>query len=169
FSWPWLERLNNILMKNPESKIWYKEPYVWLLILIPFSAVIMGLIMVFLAINTDDGLVVDDYYKKGLEINMALERDRAARSYGIKADFVVDKTGKLITLILEGNEKLDPPITLHARYIHRTRGRFDREIIFTRSNRDGNYYAVMPELARGNWDILIEANDWRKFLDYTVK
>jgi len=161
--------MNSTLMKNAESKIWYKEPYVWLLILIPFSAVIMGFVMVSLAINTDDGLVVDDYYKKGLEINMALERDRVAKYYGIKADFIVDETGKLITIFLDGNEKFFMPETLQARFIHRTRGGFDKEIIFTRSKQDGNYYAAMPELARGKWDILIEADDWRKFLEYTVK
>lgn len=161
--------MNKTLLNNTDSRIWYKEPFVWLLILFPVSAVIMGIVMITLAVNTDDGLVVDDYYKKGLEINMALERDRVAKYYGIKADFMVDDTGKLITLFLDGNEKFSMPGTLQARFIHRTRGGFDREITLTKSKKDSNYYAAMPELARGNWDILIEAGDWRKFLDYTVK
>ena len=160
--------MNSTIMKNTESKIWYREPYVWMLILIPFSAVIMGVVMITLALKSDDGLVVDDYYKKGLEINMALERDRAAEYYGIKTDFMLDETGKLITLFLEGNESFSMPEVLHARFIHRTRGGFDQEVYLSRSY-DGNYHAGMPDLVRGNWDILVEADDWRKFLEYTVK
>lgn len=156
-------------LKKTKTVIWYREPYVWLLFLFPVSAVIMGFVMLSLAINSDDGLVVDDYYKKGLEINMALERDRAANNYGIEIEYSVDTTGSVITTYLNGNESFTKPETLHARLIHRTRSGLDQEIILTRSKQDGNYYAVMPELARGNWDILIEADDWRKFLEYTVK
>ena len=68
-------------MKKP----WYREPFVWLVILFPASAVIGGMITISLAISSDDGLVVDDYYKRGLEINRTLERDKAAARHGIQA------------------------------------------------------------------------------------
>ena len=44
---------------------WKREPLVWMLIAIPFSAVVMGVVMITLAIQSSSGLVVDDYYKKG--------------------------------------------------------------------------------------------------------
>lgn len=160
--------MNKTLLKNTDSRIWYREPFVWLLILFPVSAVIMGIVIITLAVNTDDGLVVDDYYKKGLEINMTLERDRAAEYYEIDAEIYVDESGGSTTVRLSGNEMFNMPETIHARFIHRTRSGFDRELFLDRSY-DGNYQSGMPDLARGNWDILIEANDWRKFLDYRVK
>ena len=154
--------------KNNQSRIWYKEPYVWLLILFPLAAVIMGIIMISLAIRSDDGLVVDDYYKQGLEINMVLERDRAAVFYGLEMDLSVDETGKRITVHLNGNNIFTMPETLYARFIHRTRSGFDQSLTLTRSH-DGNYHGSMPELARGNWDVLIEADNWRKITKYTIK
>jgi len=159
---------NTPVLKNNQTRIWYKEPYVWLLILFPLSAVVMGIIMITLAIKSDDGLVVDDYYKQGLEINMVLERDRAAVYYGIDADLSVDEIRKGITVHLKGNDMFSMPETLHARFIHRTRSGFDQSIILTRSH-DGSYHTSMPVLARGNWDVLIEADNWRKITKYSVK
>jgi len=160
--------MNTGVSKNNQSGIWYKEPYVWLLILFPFAAVVMGIIMITLAIRSDDGLVVDDYYKQGLEINMALERDRAAVFYGVVTDFSVDEGGKKITVHLNGNELLSMPETLHVKFIHRTRSGFDQSLTLTRAH-DGSYHASMPVLARGNWDVLIEADNWRKITEYSVR
>ena len=54
---------------------------VWMIIMIPFSAVVMGGVMLTLAVSSDDGLVTDDYYRKGLQINRTLERDALAASH----------------------------------------------------------------------------------------
>ena len=40
---------------------WHKEPYVWMLLAIPGSAVAMGVVLLNLATSTYDGLVSDDY------------------------------------------------------------------------------------------------------------
>jgi len=39
---------------------WYKEPWPWVIIAIPGSAVIMGFITLYLAISNPDHLVVED-------------------------------------------------------------------------------------------------------------
>ena len=61
-----------------EPRNWKQEPMVWLLIAIPLSAVIMGVVIITLAINSYSGLVVDDYYKKGKHINRVIARDKCA-------------------------------------------------------------------------------------------
>ena len=71
-------------MRN-EPKNWKQEPLVWLLIAIPFTAVVMGVVMMTLAIQSYSGLVVDDYYKKGKQINRVLARDRFAHELGLAA------------------------------------------------------------------------------------
>lgn len=69
-------------ISNHENiKPWHKEHYVWLIIFFPMLAVIAGIVITILAVQSNDSLVVDDYYKQGLEINRVLERDQSALEY----------------------------------------------------------------------------------------
>ena len=61
-----------------KSNRWHRVPFVWLLIAIPLTAVIVGFVGLALAIRSDDGMVEDDYYKQGMTINRMLDRDKAA-------------------------------------------------------------------------------------------
>ena len=74
------------------TRAWYREPLVWLLISFPLTAVIAGFFTLYLAIISKDGLVVDDYYQRGKEINMSLARDRAAARHGLHASVTLDAT-----------------------------------------------------------------------------
>ncbi len=74
---------------------WKREPLVWMLIAIPFSAVIMGVVMITLAIQSWSGLVVDDYYKKGKQINRVLARDKFAYELGLAAGFKIENDGSI--------------------------------------------------------------------------
>ena len=74
---------------------------VWLVIAIPLSAVIVGMIMLTISIQTFDGLVEDDYYKKGKEINQVLARDEFALSNGITAMVTLDAQTGVVVIDLE--------------------------------------------------------------------
>ena len=52
---------------------------------IPASAVIAGAVMLVLANATWDGLVADDYYQQGMQINRSLARDAEAARLGLEA------------------------------------------------------------------------------------
>ena len=62
---------------------WYRQRWPWLLMLGPAIVVVAGISTAVIALETDDGLVADDYYKRGLGINQTLER--ASRSAGVAA------------------------------------------------------------------------------------
>ena len=47
------------MMMSNDSKPWYREPMVWLVISIPAAAVIVGLSMLGYSIASYDGLVAD--------------------------------------------------------------------------------------------------------------
>ena len=69
----------NQSINNPsdrDTRPWYSHPYVWMVIAFPLAAVIAGFITLTLAIQSDTGLVVDDYYRKGQAINQIIERDQ---------------------------------------------------------------------------------------------
>ena len=53
------------MQSTDKNKPWHSYPLVWMMIAIPFSAVIMGVVMIWLAVDTDDGLVADDFFILG--------------------------------------------------------------------------------------------------------
>ena len=93
---------------------WYREPWVWLLIGLPATAVIGGFITLYLAIISNDGLVVDDYYKQGLEINRILARDKAAATHQLMATVTLDQQQEavVVNLLADPNCALPGQITL---------------------------------------------------------
>ena len=64
---------------------WYRQRWPWLLMLGPAIVVVAGIVTAVIAIETDDGLVADDYYKRGLAINQTLERAARTAVLGLTA------------------------------------------------------------------------------------
>ena len=95
------------LTMNADKKVWYKEPWPWILMALPATAVVAGIITLLLAIRSNDGLVADDYYKQGLGINKVLARQEMAAKMGLKAR--VDLSGSKVVLQLSGREGMALP------------------------------------------------------------
>lgn len=139
---------------------WHRVPLVWMLIAIPLAAVIAGFFMLRLAILSDDGMVVDDYYKHGKEINRVLERDQAASARKLSAVLAFDFAGHGVTLQLASGTSYTPPDELRLQLLHATRAGFDINLTLARQP-GGEYLGPMPGLREGRWHLLLEADDWR--------
>lgn len=139
---------------------WYREPYVWLLITFPLAAVIGGIITIMLAVQSDDGLVVDDYYKKGLEINRTLERDRQAKLLGLDLSIQYGTDLPEVRVFLIAGNKFEYPESLQLSFLNASRDGMDQKLEF-KKNPDNSYTAANPGLARGKWHVLVEQDDWR--------
>lgn len=139
---------------------WYREPMVWLLIALPLTAVIGSFVSLALAIRSDDGLVVDDYYRQGKLINRVLARDQAAARYGLASEVEVDAERRIARVRLTATQAVNLPAQLRLRLMHATRGGLDRDIEASRTP-DGSYQGLLPALAPGHWHAQLEANDWR--------
>lgn len=153
--------LNNRTFMNtlkPKTH-WYREPWVWLMIALPMSAVIGGMITIYLAVSTSDGLVVDDYYKRGKAINMDLARDEAAARYQLRAIIDLDLRDNLMQLQLQSTADALPKVLTFS-LLHPTQPGRDQVIVLRHSG-DGMYYGDIDEIARGNWYLQLEADDWR--------
>lgn len=139
---------------------WYKESYVWLIIFFPMLAVIAGIVTIVLAVQSDDGLVVDDYYKQGLEINRTLERDKSAVDQGLKAVIKINREHGEMVLTLSAVEKFIYPVNLAVKLLHATRSGLDKEVnlILTQNNR---YQGQLTALEKGKWYVHIQRDDWR--------
>lgn len=138
---------------------WYREPFVWLLIAIPGLAVVMGVVTITLAILSYDGLVVDDYYRQGLEINRSLARDRLAESFGLACDLQLTEDSVEAKLSWQHGD-FSPPGKLKLGLFHATRQGFDQLVSLTQRS-TGVYAGRIRSLAPGRWHAQVEAGDWR--------
>lgn len=138
---------------------WYREPWVWLLIALPMTAVIGSMLTIYLAVSTADGLVVDDYYKRGKAINLDLARDTAAARYQLKASIDLDLRDNHMQLLLE-SATAEFPKSLTFSLLHPTQAGYD-QVITLQHTGDGVYSGSIHEVARGNWYLQLEADDWR--------
>ena len=51
---------------------WYRERWPWALLAGPAVVVVAAMATLWLAVTSDDGVVADDYYRRGLLINKDL-------------------------------------------------------------------------------------------------
>ena len=92
---------------------WYRQAWPWGLILGPAVVVVACFYTLWLAIKTNDPMVVDDYYKQGLAVNRSLERDQVAAREGLQARLLFAADGGLrITLHARAGAALPDAMTL---------------------------------------------------------
>ena len=147
-------------LNPPHSRPWYREPWPWFLISLPAAAVIAGLVTVWIAYRSADGLVVGDYYKAGLAINQTLERDEMARRLDLSASLKLSDTN----LQLELAGRLEQmPSSLKVHLAHPTRQGADQVVDLAHAG-DGHYRgALSSALSDGKWLIQLEnpESSWR--------
>lgn len=148
------------MIPDSKSAPWYREPFVWLLIALPLTAVIASFITLGLAISSDDGVVEDDYYRRGKEINLVLARDQAAAAHGLQGRVELDAAGNRLQIRLSASAPGAIPDNVEVKFLHATRSGIDRTLILPRRS-DGLFQAPLPELAQGHWNVQLAAQDWR--------
>jgi len=145
-----------------DSTPWYRQPLVWMLIMLPATVVVASFITLYLAIHSDDGLVEDDYYQRGKEINRVLDRDHAAQRYGLRAQVTLDVPGGRVAVQLDASKTATAatPEHLNLKLLHATRAGLDEDVTLVRIP-DGRYQGMLPALAPGRWYLQLAASDWR--------
>ncbi len=148
-------------MQATDNKPWYREPWPWILISLPLTAVIASLISAWLAVISNDGLVADDYYKQGMTINRTLHRDAAAAAMNLDAALHASADGHTMQVTLSG--KLSPlPDRLRLSVLHPTQPGHDHFITLNAAG-SGMYRGAMPNLGNGRWRLILEPpqREWR--------
>ncbi|MGH8679706.1 MAG: FixH family protein [Burkholderiales bacterium] len=141
-----------------QTRSWYREPWPWLLIALPASAVVAGLITLLIAIKHEDALVADDYYKQGLAINQDLARESRATELNLRANVMFGD--RIVRVIIVHSDTMPAALTL--RFVHPTRSGEDR-VVTVQSRSGGWYEGNLPELAHGSWRLQLEdaERSWR--------
>jgi len=113
-----------------------------------------------LAVRTSDGLVADDYYKRGLEINRVLARDARAHELELAADIEISRGDNRVTASLSGTSAFEGPAELRLGFYHATRAGEDQVLTLRRDAR-GVHTAPAPALSEGRWHVIVETAEWR--------
>jgi hypothetical protein len=64
-------------MHGPPRPAWWRHGYLWLVIALPASVVVACFVTFGVIVQGSDELVTRDYYRRGIEINEQLQRERA--------------------------------------------------------------------------------------------
>ena len=138
---------------------WYRQRWPWILMSLPATSVVLGFTLLYLAISSDDGLVVDDYYKQGRAIDQTIARSVRAADLGLSAELRF-AAGELVVR-LTANDLSEQPEELLVTLVHPTQAGFDQVL---RASRDGDQLvARFAPLSAGRWLIQIEDREkqWR--------
>jgi hypothetical protein len=143
-----------------QPKPWYREGWPWALMAGPALVVVAAMVTIWLAVATDDGVIADDYYKRGLVINKELDRVRRAETLRLGAVLDVAADGAL-RLRLQGLPGATPaPSSIEVKFAHATRAGSDRMAALARGP-DGRYAGRIAPLPPGRWLVSVAADDWR--------
>jgi uncharacterized protein len=144
------------------SAPWYRDRWPWILMSGPAAVIVAGAVSAVLAVRSADGLVADDYYKRGLEINRTLARAEHARRLGLSAS--ASFSGERVRVELAGPARgLGPDPTLRLTLVHPTVAGRDLRVELRRSLQARVYEGVLPAQAAAPRRVVLEdeAGGWR--------
>lgn len=146
-------------LKNDDSP-WYKQRWPWILISGPATVIVAGIITLWLAVISNDGLVTDDYYKQGLAVNQSLKRDQQAGSLGLQAD--VMRSEQNVRLLIGSDGSVILPKVIMLKLAHPTRAGHD-QLLEMVAEGQGFYAGKLTADIGGRWLVSIEdpAGQWR--------
>lgn len=140
-------------MNTAVTRPWYREPWPWILAAGPFIVVIAGIYTAWLAVKSNDGLVTEDYYRKGLAANQTIARSELASKLGLVAGLRI--AGDTLSVRMQaGDKSFNFPPTLAVTISHPTRAGLDQFRILAGK---GDLYSGEIRLpAAGHWLVLLE-------------
>jgi hypothetical protein len=147
-------------MTGNEARPWYRERWVWIVLAAPAAAVVMGVVMVVLAVRSNDGLVADDYYKQGLAINQVIDRQARAKALGIVGTVAFSPRRDRVRVTLEGTPA--PSADVRLLLVHPTRAGSD-QVVELDPQPGGGLAGSMAPVPDGRWRVILEdrAAGWR--------
>ena len=141
---------------------WYRQPWPWLLMLMPAVAVIGGILTAYLALSTNHALVVDEYWREGKAINRSLAKEAHAQALGLNLHLRPTAEGLQLT-VDAGGRPWSSQAPVRVQWIHPTLAGRDVQAL-AQPVGAGEYLArdfKWPE--EGRWQVMIEDADgaWR--------
>lgn len=144
----------------PAVQPWYREPWPWIVMAGPAVVVVAGIITAYLAFSSADGLVADDYYKRGLAINRTLERNGTAIALGLEAELSRTSRDEVVVRLRQKQSADLPAGSLRLQFVHPTRASEDR-VVHLVSVGPGHYAGRLAVSPGVHWRVVLETPQWR--------
>ena len=147
-------------MNKPKVTPWYQFRWAWIVFGLPTIVVVASIITFIIAFQTDDGVVTEDYYKKGLAINQDLTRDHKAAKLGLTGEVTVSNNSIELRLTsTQPNGAIGQQLKFTAQnYAAKDQ---DQTITLLPSG-DGIWRGTLAQpIGIGHWQLFIESNEWR--------
>jgi len=137
---------------------WYREPWAWLVFILPFTAVVAGIATYIIANTNPDTLVVGDYYKKGKSINLEVGKVKLAQKLGMRFELKLSDNELIIKPT--GIEKVFPLI--NANFYHPTLEENDFYLALTPDG-NGHFRHQFDHEVSGKWKLTITSfeGNWK--------
>jgi len=142
---------------DPIEPVWWKQFWPWFLISFPATAVIAGIITINIAINSDDGLVSENYYKDGLAIHRDVNAVKRAKTLGIEATVNFDMTDNQVMISLRSTE-IEAFGRLQLAFTHPTQAGGD-SLIDLQAVGPNQYQGELPALPIKHWNLRLIASE----------
>ncbi|MBO4329453.1 MAG: FixH family protein [Rhodocyclaceae bacterium] len=150
-----------------DNKPWYKHPWPWILIALPATAVVAGMITLWLAVVSFDGMVKDEDVhraKVGQGYEVDESRTQAARQLQLRATVLPDADAMGVTLHLERAPDMALPPMLMLTVQQPAHEQLDQALVLMPTGQPGEYKARTTQ-AFGNGRRLLlledESRVWR--------
>ena len=140
---------------------WYREPWPWILVAAPAASIAMGVVLWALAVSTDDGLVANDYYKRGLAINKKIAHVAASAEPKLAATVRVAGDGEVRAEVKGMTDSaIASTPTIKLKLAQPARSTRDLVIVLTR-DAGGEYVGRLDQQEAGRWTVTLESDAWR--------
>ncbi len=137
-----------------DTKPWYKQFWPWMLIALPASAVVAGIITIVIATQNSHSMVKEDYYKEGLAINKSIDRQQHAQELNLAFELNVAPDSVTLT----SKQELKHPV-LYLFLQHPMTDKLDTTLVLNRVPGSQDYQAKEVSLLSVNYRIRVYPPD----------
>lgn len=156
--------------RKTTNDLWYKEPWMLLVVGGPVVVVIAAIITGVIAWQGADKVVAKDYYKQGVNINKDIYSDARASEYKMLAKVQLDKVSGKVLLQLEGKTALPAAVLFSISATSSALEYESMQKITLSQVQPGTYEGLLKipsdSLSLALWHVKIEASDWRLTEDW---
>ena len=147
---------------GPDPRPWYRQGWPWLLMLMPGLAVVGGVITAYLAISSNNALVVGEYWREGKAINHSLAKEAQAKALGLELS--MQQVGSDLRVQLRSmGQAAQSTNPIRVQWIHPTLSGRDRMGIAMPQGHGVYRIADFTWPKEGHWQLMVEdaGGAWR--------